>query len=438
MISYCKRVDINMNIDDSLKKMLGKAKTKGASVNMQKQWNNFNFGQKNSMRLKFPDNDGDRIPNKWDCQPNNVFRQDFKPSRFRDSDTMTAALKFGGKNLQGLTKLGAGRDRDVYALDKDKVLKVAKNPGGLTQNTSESDLEFLGMGKQLEAGKDYVVMERQKSLSKQGRQKLATIRSAISKLPTDNRGKKELFHLTGDDGVLEKTGIGTDILNYEINPNEVFANRQWGEDKEGNLRLVDGGALQDDVSLRRYRVKDFQQVANIDRSATPPWQLKEWQEIQQQRKQFKDKGTFEGKHEGAREPYFERLSTFPIVSEKDIQEKAIQSVDKIEEVDDYGCSLGHCTEISRDLKKSLESQGMPIEEKTIRAYKDDTILHTSLYDPNRNIYIDTQTYQYTGEEPKPIDERKVIFTPDEYRSMGFKEDFDIEEKLEDDKYEKID
>jgi len=44
--------------------------------------------------------------------------------------------------------------------DKDKVLKVAKNPGGLTQNTGEQDIEFLGMGKQYESGLDYTVMKK--------------------------------------------------------------------------------------------------------------------------------------------------------------------------------------------------------------------------------------------------------------------------------------
>jgi len=66
-----------------------------------------------------------------------------------------------GKNLARLERLGQGRDRTVYALDKDKVIKVAKNPGGLTQNMSESELDWpTGQIKHYETGLDYAVMER--------------------------------------------------------------------------------------------------------------------------------------------------------------------------------------------------------------------------------------------------------------------------------------
>ena len=50
--------------------------TKGASIKMQNMWKGFSSIQKNQMRIKFPDSDGDRIPNKFDCQPFNVMRQD--------------------------------------------------------------------------------------------------------------------------------------------------------------------------------------------------------------------------------------------------------------------------------------------------------------------------------------------------------------------------
>jgi len=125
--------------------------------NASKILNKFNlkkFGGQN-------DFDFDGIINKKDCNPFSSMRQDFTP--FRDNQKaskMSAAKRFGGRNLKGLKKLGSGRDRNVYALDKDKVLKVAKNPGGLTQNTGEQDIEFLGMGKQYESGLDYTVMKK--------------------------------------------------------------------------------------------------------------------------------------------------------------------------------------------------------------------------------------------------------------------------------------
>src|SRR6056297_313676 len=208
----------------------------------------------NNFRLKKfggkKDVDFDGIINKFDCNPFSVMRQDFSP--FRDqskAEQMSAARRFGGKNLKGLKKLGSGRDRTVYALDKDKVLKVAKNPGGLIQNTSESDIEYLNMGKHYETGKDYVVMKRNKPLSKQNKRKLANIRKAVSKHDRSRLSPAYSSYvrmdLSKEDSPLVKSGIGTDILDYSFQPQELFANRQWGEDKDGNLALNDGGALQE-------------------------------------------------------------------------------------------------------------------------------------------------------------------------------------------------
>jgi hypothetical protein len=48
----------------------------GASLKMQNQWKSFSPTQKNILRSRLPDSDGDRIPDKYDCQPKNVMRQD--------------------------------------------------------------------------------------------------------------------------------------------------------------------------------------------------------------------------------------------------------------------------------------------------------------------------------------------------------------------------
>jgi hypothetical protein len=49
----------------------------GASLKMQNKWKAFSPTQKNILRSRLPDSDGDRIPDKYDCQPKNVMRQDF-------------------------------------------------------------------------------------------------------------------------------------------------------------------------------------------------------------------------------------------------------------------------------------------------------------------------------------------------------------------------
>jgi len=48
----------------------------GASIQKQKQWKNFSPIKKNIMRRQYIDSDRDRVPNKWDCQPYNKYRQD--------------------------------------------------------------------------------------------------------------------------------------------------------------------------------------------------------------------------------------------------------------------------------------------------------------------------------------------------------------------------
>lgn len=219
---------------------------------------------------------------KGDSYSKDLFKPHYNPDTVAE---LTAAQKFGGQNLKGLRKIGGGRDRDVYELDDDKVLKIAKNPGGLTQNIGEKDLEYLGMGEQHEQGKDYVVMKKQKPLSKEGKKKLGKIRKVTdehtSLSPSYNTDVS--IELSKENNILDQTGIGTDILDFRPNPKEVFANRQWGEDEEGKPVLIDGGALQDNKSLSKYRVKHFKPTE---------WEYKDWQDVQRQRSQFKDKGTY--------------------------------------------------------------------------------------------------------------------------------------------------
>ena len=284
-----------------------------ATHNSNKSQYNIFFGNHSKMLNKFNlkkfggknDIDFDGIINKRDCNPFSSMRQDFSPFRYNDKATnMSAAKRFGGKNLKGLKKIGSGRDRNVYALDKDKVLKVAKNPGGLTQNTSESNIEYLEMGKHYETGLDYTVMSHNEELSQGNKRKLANIRKHNRIIQDGNSGfingqrdKRDVeiaikSDLSREDSPMIKAGITNSVLDFDFNHEELFANRQWGEDSKGNLALNDGGALQDDVSLRRYRIKDFRQVANIDRAKLQPWQLTDWQETQNQRRQFRNKGNY--------------------------------------------------------------------------------------------------------------------------------------------------
>jgi len=72
--------------------------TNGASINMQNMWKGFSPMQKNQMRLKFPDSDGDRIPDRFDCSPFNVMRQDTR----NRTETIAKELAYSFASMSNL------------------------------------------------------------------------------------------------------------------------------------------------------------------------------------------------------------------------------------------------------------------------------------------------------------------------------------------------
>jgi len=64
-----------------VKSILGKPilkSRKGASPFMQQKWKSFSPNFKKILRKRLPDTDGDRVPDMFDCAPRNIFRQDDK------------------------------------------------------------------------------------------------------------------------------------------------------------------------------------------------------------------------------------------------------------------------------------------------------------------------------------------------------------------------
>ena len=78
-----------------VKSILGKSilkPRKGASFNMQQKWKSFNPMTKRVLRKRLPDTDGDRVPNIFDCQPYNYFKQDIdfgKKTDYNETKKMT-------------------------------------------------------------------------------------------------------------------------------------------------------------------------------------------------------------------------------------------------------------------------------------------------------------------------------------------------------------
>ncbi len=69
---------IGKNPISSLLQMATTTPKKGAApLYKQKQWADFPHQKRQSLRKKYKDTDGDRIPNGWDCDPQNVMKQDW-------------------------------------------------------------------------------------------------------------------------------------------------------------------------------------------------------------------------------------------------------------------------------------------------------------------------------------------------------------------------
>jgi hypothetical protein len=116
---------------------------KGASLTMQKQWKSFSFPTKQAMRMKYPDRDGDGVPNKWDCQPNNFWKQDIyvKPSKeelqqmsfpklsrvvdFQTKHIPPTDRHIVRKHLQELSQLKY--DKDIPYLSKKEEMENLEN-----------------------------------------------------------------------------------------------------------------------------------------------------------------------------------------------------------------------------------------------------------------------------------------------------------------------
>ena len=66
-----------INVKKILTKLVKISSTrKGADIKLQNAWKNKTIKQRQELRKTHKDSDGDRVPNKWDCKPNNIFRQD--------------------------------------------------------------------------------------------------------------------------------------------------------------------------------------------------------------------------------------------------------------------------------------------------------------------------------------------------------------------------
>lgn len=138
-----------------------------------------------------------------------------------------------------LKKLGAGSDRIVYNLEDGNVLKIAKNPRGLLQNTFEvPDYVLKDLVPEVrETGLDYVVVEK---LTINRKRANAFLKPLKKFMPRDFDNK------TGElQEAFEKMGIDV-LLNYDVLFNDIKAPRNWGFRGDKPV-LIDTGSLSRDI-----------------------------------------------------------------------------------------------------------------------------------------------------------------------------------------------
>lgn len=200
----------------------------------------------------------------------------FKP--LRSSVDITAACRFGGRNIKNLPRVGSGRDREVFELpEQDVVVKIAKNPGGLQQNVYEGDY-IAPVPDIFERGKDFVVVKKADPPGEVTKSLLKDLKRFTQKDFDDKTGELQ--------DVLNRHGIG-DLLNYNISLGDLQRRSSWGE-IDGEPVIVDAGLLSAD-SLRDYRIKDFNDLIVGDSPNKEFYrdQLRDWEDIKRERRLYK-------------------------------------------------------------------------------------------------------------------------------------------------------
>jgi len=166
-------------------------------------------------------------------------------------DPEKIALRRFGKQYVGAPKLGSGRDRDVYAMNEENVLKVAKNPEGLVQNTFEGDyvLEFLP--KVEEVGEDYVLVERADRDVPRSRKflKPAIEFGYVESRPTVMAESDRLHKFQDVLRNMDKeydTNLVDIVANYDFEYGDFTHPKNWGW-KDDKPKLVDAGSINKDA-----------------------------------------------------------------------------------------------------------------------------------------------------------------------------------------------
>ena len=217
-----------------LMKFKSDSQRRAAFRNMNKlSYDPIKIGFKKADIIKFKEKIKDE-----DDDDSNKF-SDYDYPRDYEYDYENVALKKYGKQMKGVPVKKGGRDRDVYLLDDERVLKVAKTAEGLIQNTCEGDCYLEIVPDVYEKGSDYVLAERANRDDPRTRKLLKPLlpyyQTLVEKRPSD---LQEDLHKIDEE-------YGTDlydVLNYDVGWSDFTSVPNWGW-KEDMPKLIDAGSL---------------------------------------------------------------------------------------------------------------------------------------------------------------------------------------------------
>jgi len=195
---------------------------------------------------------------------------EFNTDEFRNMNSFAARKRYADEKLR---RMGSGSGRLVYEFGPDKVLKLARNPKGASQNELEIDL-----GHNDYYAKDYVtevyeydednnlwlIAERAKKLTQTRFEQLTGVKLGelsvfLRNFESQNNGRGKIF---GQDKAIEEamwenefsSGIVTFMQNYDMSSGDLGRISSYGEvvrDGQPDVVLTDYG-LNKDVWSSHY------------------------------------------------------------------------------------------------------------------------------------------------------------------------------------------
>jgi len=130
---------------------------KGASVAKQNKWKSFSTIKRNKLRSQYKDKDGDRVPDKFDCEPQNIMAQDslvgtsqslWHAGNMPPSETLKKEGRvFGFSDKRFAEGWAKKHDKEnIYQFETDDyVLDDKSYSRPTTKGTEMSDNEFIAM-----------------------------------------------------------------------------------------------------------------------------------------------------------------------------------------------------------------------------------------------------------------------------------------------------